>query len=102
MSDPLLDFVLSRDPEKVLAEARPASLEVLYAEASMEDRAALDLLPIGVLRRRIAHAEAVNARKVKVFGNRELLTALKRSNAERDSLKARNQELRRILEDRAA
>lgn len=102
MSDPLLDFLLTRDRDKVLAEARPASLEALYAEASAEDRAVIDVMPVGVLRRRLLEAEraAAFAKKreqpVRVIGNLELVDALRKSNAERDRLLAKVAELRRM------
>ena len=98
MSDPLLDFLLSRDPEKVLAEARPVPLERLYAEASVEDRELIDELPVGVIRRRLLDAERLLAEKrtpkVRVIGNPELMRALHDARAERDRLVAENQDLR--------
>lgn len=101
MSDPLLDFLLSRDPDKVLAEARPVSLEKLYAEASIEDRELLDDLPVGVLRRRLVEAEralaAVKRPKTRVVANGELLEALRKATVERDRLRAKVAELRELL-----
>ena len=88
MSDPLMDFLLSRDPVKVLAEAVPVPLERLWAEASIADRTLIEELPIGVLRRRLLDLEALLARKpkVQVIGSSELLQALRAANqrAKRD------------------
>lgn len=75
MSDPLLDFLLSRDREKVIAEARPVSLEKLYAEASIEDRELIDEMPVGVLRRKLIEAETRAKPEVKVIGNDDLIRA---------------------------
>lgn len=106
MSDPLLDFLLSRDREKVLAEARPVSLERLYAEASVEDRAVIDTMPTGVLRRRLLEAEQALALakrpKVRVIGNPELLGALKRAQAKAESAEATCAQLREIQKRQAA
>lgn len=105
MSDPLLDFLLSRDREKVMAEARPVSLERLYAEASIEDRELIDTLPVGVLRRKLLEAEMLlSARQdqpVRVVGSGELLKLLRRQRTENEKLKASVRELRAILDQRA-
>lgn len=77
MSDPLMDFLLSRDRDKVMADG--LDLESLYAEAPELVKSAIDLMPIGELRLRLATAEAAleaarRDRKVRVqvVGNREL------------------------------
>ncbi|MEV8339234.1 hypothetical protein [Leucobacter sp. NPDC077196] len=100
-SDPLLDFLLTRDRRKVMAEAVNVPLERLYAEASVEDRELIDVLPVGVVRRRLMQAEVLLAsreeREVRVVGSGELLTLLRRQRAENEKLKRSNQELRDIL-----
>ena len=102
MSDPLLDFLLSRDREKVLSEARHVSLEALYAEASIEDRGIIDQMPIGVLRRRLAEAERRAVPKVRVVGNRDLLDRVKAEAARADAAEARVKELRELMFREAA
>ena len=103
MSDPLMDFLLSCDRDKVLAEARPAvSLEKLYAEAPEQVRGVIDDMPVYVLRRKLALSEAklVAARAeprkpaVRVVGNRELVAALNRA-------RQKISELEEIREDQA-
>lgn len=106
MSDPLLDFLLSRDKKKVMAEAVPVPLERLYAEASIADRELIDELPIGVLRKKLLEAEVLLASRgkaeVKYVGSEELLKAMRRQNVELQKLKQRNAELRELLNERAA
>lgn len=101
MSDPLLDFLLTRDRRKVMAEAMNVPLERLYAEASVEDRELIEALPVGVLRRKLMQAEVLLAsrgdREVRVVGSDELLTMLRRQRTENEKLKHTNQELRDIL-----
>ena len=102
MSDSLMDFLLSRDREKVLSEARHVSLEALYAEASIEDRGIIDQMPIGVLRRRLAEAERRAVPKVRVIGNRDLLDRVKAEAARADAAEARVKELRELMYREAA
>lgn len=104
-SDPLLDFLLTRDRRKVMAEAVNVPLERLYAEASMEDRQLIEALPVGVVRRKLMQAEVLLAsrddRKVRVVGSDELLGLLRRQRAENEKLKRSNQELRDMLHEKA-
>lgn len=102
MSDSLMDFLLSRDREKVLGEARHVSLEALYAEASIEDRGIIDQMPIGVLRRRLAEAERRTVPKVRVMGNRELLDRVKAEARRADVAEAKVAELRKLMYQTAA
>ena len=102
MSDSLMDFLLSRDREKVLSEARHVSLEALYAEASIEDRGIIDQLPIGVLRRRLAEAERRAVPKVRVVGNRDLLERVKAEAKRADIAEAKVAELRKLMYQTAA
>lgn len=102
MSDSLMDFLLSRDREKVLGEARHVSLEALYAEASIEDRGIIDQLPIGVLRRRLAEAERRAVPKVRVVGNRDLLERVKAEAKRADIAEAKVAELRKLMYQTAA
>lgn len=113
MSDPLMDFLLSRDRDKVMADG--LDLESLYAEAPALVKSAIDLMPIGELRLRLATAEAAleAARRdrkvrVRVVGNRELaqmVTNLRGKLAERDEINERQArmiaELRNRLVDAA-
>lgn len=113
MSDPLMDFLMSRDRDRVMAEG--IDLQKLYAEAPELVKSAIDLMPIGELRLRLATAEAAleaarRDRKVRVqvVGNRELaqmVTKLRGKLAERDEINERQArmiaELRNRLVDAA-
>lgn len=113
MSDPLMDFLMSRDRDRVMAEG--IDLQKLYAEAPELVKSAIDLMPIGELRLRLATAEAAleAARRdrkvrVRVVGNRELaqmVTKLRGKLAERDEINERQArmiaELRNRLVDAA-
>lgn len=99
MSDPLMNFLNSVDRDKVMAEQ--VSIEKLYAEAPADVREVIDVMPIGVLRRRLAAAEkeleaARRNRKerVRVLGNRELAQMVGR-------LRQRVSELEQIRDDQA-
>lgn len=110
MSDPLMEFLMSRDRDKVRAEG--VDLQKLYAEAPEHVQGVMDVLPIGVLRRRLANAEAQleAARRdrkvrVRVVGNRELaqmVTKLRGKLAERDEINERQARMIAELRERLA
>lgn len=102
--DDLMEFLMSRDRGKVLSEASPVPLEQLYAEAPEPVRSLIDEMPIGVLRRKLANAEAelghvrqVRKGRVQVVGNRELAAALERSQRKVRELEEINQDQARML-----
>lgn len=98
MSDPLWDFLMTRDRDKVLAEARPCSVERLYAEASIEDRGVLEVLSPGQLRRRVAVIEQEQRTpKVRVIGNKDLMRVAKLQMQRADTAEAKNKELRALI-----
>lgn len=108
MSDPLMNFLMTRDPAKVIAEGRGVSLERLYAEATAVERELIDEMPIGELRRKLAQAEEKIARmerdknrKVKVVGGPELMGALRRMTERARAAEAKIAELQQIRQKQA-
>lgn len=104
MSDPLMEFLMSRDRDRVMAEG--IDLQKLYTEAPELVRSAIDLMPIGELRLRLATAEAAleaarRDRKVRVqvVGNRELAQMLERSRRKVGELQEINERQARMIAD---
>lgn len=100
-----MEFIMTRDRDKVLAEGS-LSIERLYAEATPKVREEIGALPVGVLRRQLAVAEAalVAARQApkvveRVVGDRVLMKALQEARSEVRQLMDRNEmQARRIAE----
>lgn len=97
MNDPLMQFLMTRDREKVMAEG--INLVALYSEAPQMVRTVIDVMPVGELRINLAAAESAlaasrRARKepVRVVANGALTKMIAKLRGQVEELEQRNKD----------